>query len=192
VFEPHQPTLQEQRITELNLKLIHSDDPSVRRQLAQALYDAELQLDDSSPAGQTATRPVSLKTLQRDLRSTELVVEYVLDNPCSYALAITRQSVHVYELPSQTTIEEQASEYRRLLRNRQINTVLAQALFHALLPTSLNTETSFRLLLYRMGTYICSPFSALMDQGRYAILDHGFSTAVARPLNPGFKFLVFQ
>ena len=177
VFEPHQPTLQEQRITKLNLKLIHSNDPSVRRQLAQALYDTELQLDDSSPAGQTATRPVSLKTLQRDLRSTELVVEYVLDNPRSYALAITRQSVHVYELPSQTTIEEQASEYRRLLRNRQINTVLAQALFHALLSHIPEYRNKFSIIVVPDGSLHLLPFPALMDQGRYTIRTHAFSTA---------------
>lgn len=177
VFEPHQTTVQEQRITELNLKLIDSDDASVRRQLAQALYDAELQLDDSSPVGQTATRPVPLKTVQRDLRPTELVIEYVLDKPRSYALAITRHSVHVYELPSKTTIEEQASEYRRLLRRRQTNTILAQALFHDLLSPIPEYRNKLSIIVVPDGGLHLLPFSALMDQGLYTIRMHAFSTA---------------
>ncbi|MHB1935607.1 MAG: CHAT domain-containing protein [Acidobacteriaceae bacterium] len=177
VLEPHQPTLQEQRITGLNLQLINSEDSSVRRQLAQSLYDAELQLDDASPAGQTATRPVPLKTVQRDLRPTELVIEYVLDKPHSYALAITRHSVHVYELPSKTTIEEQASEYRRLLRRRQTNTILAQALFHELLSPIPEYRNKSSIVVVPDGSLHLLPFSALMDQGRYTIRTHAFSTA---------------
>jgi len=175
--EPHQPTLQEQRIVALNLRLINSDDSSVRRQLAQTLYVAELQLDDSSPAGQAVTHPVPLNTLQRNLRPTELVIEYVLDMPHSYAMAITHHSVHVYELPSQPMIEEQASEYRRLLRNRQINTVLAQALFHALLSHIPEYRNKFSIIVVPDGNLHLLPFPALMDQGRYTIRTHAFSTA---------------
>ena len=176
-LDPHPPTLQEQRITELNLKLINSDDPSARRQLAQALYDAELQLDDSSPAGQTATRPVPLTTLQRNLRSSELVIEYVLDKPRSYVLAITRHSVHVYELPSKTMIEEQALKYRRLLRKRQTNTILAQTLFKELLFPIPEYRNKFSIVIVPDGSLHLLPFSALMDQGRYTIWTHAFSTA---------------
>ncbi len=176
-LEPHQPTLQEQRITELNLKLINSDDSSVKLQLAQALYDAELQLDDSSPAGQTATHPVPLKTLQRDLRPSELMIEYVLAESRSYALAITRHSVHVYELPSQTTIEEQVAEYRRLLRRQQTDAILAQALFHELLSPVSEYRNKSSIIVIPDGGLHLLPFSALMDQGRYTILTHAFSTA---------------
>ncbi len=175
--EPHQPTLQEQRIAALNLRLINSDDSSVRRQLAQALYVAELQLDDSSPAGQTVAHPVPLNTLQRSLRPTELVIEYVLDTPHSYAMAITRHSAHVYELPSQPMIEEQVSEYRRLLRNRQTNTVLAQSLFHELLFPIPEYRNNFSIIVVPDGDLHLLPFSALMDQGRYTIRTHAFSTA---------------
>ena len=176
VLEPHPPTLQEQRITELNLQLINSEDSSLRRQLAQSLYDAELQLDDASPAGQTATRPIPLKTVQRDLRPTELVIEYVLDKPHSYALAITRHSVHVYELPSKTTIEEQESEYRRLLRRRQTNTILAQALFHELLFPIPEYRNKSSIVVVPDGSLHLLPFSALVDQGLYTIRTHAFST----------------
>jgi CHAT domain-containing protein len=177
VLEPHQPTLQDQRISELTLQLINSEDSSVRRQLAQSLYDAELQLDDASPASQTATRPIPLKTVQRDLRPTELVIEYVLDKPHSYSLAITRHSIHVYELPSKTTIEEQASEYRRLLRRRQTDTVLAQALFHELLSPIPEYKSKLSIIVVPDGSLHLLPFSALMDQGLYTIRTHAFSTA---------------
>ena len=177
VLEPHQPTVQEQQITELNLRLIDSDDPSARRQLAQALYDAELQLDDSSPAGQTAIHPVPLNTLQRGLRPSELVIEYVLDKPRSYALAIMCHSVHVYELPSKTTIEEQVSEYRRLLRNRQTSSILAQALFQELLSSIPEYKSKSSIIVVPDRNLHLLPFSALMDQGRYTIRTHAFSTA---------------
>lgn len=177
VLEPHPPTFQEQRLTELNLKLINSDDASVRHQFAQALYDAELQLDDSSPAGQTATRPVPLTTLQRSLRSSELVIEYVLDQPRSYVLAITRHSVHVYELPSQTAIEEQVSEYRRLLRKQQTNAILAQTLFNELLSPIAEYRNKSSIIVIPDGNLHLLPFSVLMDQGRYTIRTHAFSTA---------------
>lgn len=163
--EPHQPTLQEQRIAALNLRLIHSDDSSVRRQLVQTRYDAELQLDDSSLAGQTATHLVPLNTLQRNLRPTELVIEYVLNTFHSYAMAIMRHSAHVHKLPARTVIKGQVSEYRRLLRNRKRNTVPAPPLFHELLFPIPEYRNKFSIIVVPDGDLHLLPFFSIDGSG---------------------------
>lgn len=62
--------------------------------------------------GILAPKPVELGQLQRDLRPSELFVEYVLDSPQSYALAVTHQTAHRYTLPSKDILAQEVTQYR--------------------------------------------------------------------------------
>jgi hypothetical protein len=42
---PHAPNRGEQRITQLNIRLINSDDPAVRAEIEQRIYQTELEMD---------------------------------------------------------------------------------------------------------------------------------------------------
>jgi len=68
--------------------------------------------------------PVALRELQRDLRVSELLVEYVLGDPNSYALAVTRNTVHRYSLPPRDLLEQEATQYRSTLEEKKADPAL--------------------------------------------------------------------
>ena len=105
IVAPHAPTPEEARLTKLNIALIDSDDPRMRAQITDAIYDTEIWIDSTSLEGKTATSPIHLEQLQHDLGDSDLIIEYVLAEPHSQALAITKTSVRPYPLASQTVLE---------------------------------------------------------------------------------------
>jgi CHAT domain-containing protein len=177
ILPPHEPTEQERRINDLEVQLIHSDDPGQRTRLANALYEAELQTNYPSMAEQTAMQPVSLDAFRRDLGPDELALEYVLAEPHSFVLAIAKEGVHVYELPSQATIEQNASDYRKTVKKRGKDPTLAQTLFDELLaPVAEYGDKSSIVIIPDEGLHLL-PFAALVDHGAYTIRSHAFSSA---------------
>jgi CHAT domain-containing protein len=174
---PHDPTPREKRIMQLILQLIQSDDPHARSNLAQALHDVELKSDDTTLAGKTTVQPVTLKTVQRRLGPAEVVIEYILAEPRSYALAITSSGVHQYELSSKVLIETQISQYRDAIRNRRADPKLARTLFNELLAPIPEYRTKATVIVVPDGELHLLPFSALMDGDQYAISSHTFSTS---------------
>jgi CHAT domain-containing protein len=174
---PHDPTPRERQIKQLNLELIQSDNSGARSDLAQTLHEVELKSDDSSLAGKTATQPASLKTVQRHLGPAEVVIEYVLAEPRSYALAITSSRVHQYELSSKNLIETQVSQYRDGMRNRKTDPELARTLFNELLAPIPEYRYKATVIVVPDGELHLLPFSALMDGDQYAISSHIFSTS---------------
>jgi CHAT domain-containing protein len=177
LLPPHEPTPQERKITQLNLQLIETDNPRVRQELAQALYQAELQIDDSTLAGKTAKQPMSLRDVQSRLRPEELVLEYVLADPNSFVLAITNNSLHKYNLPSSRIIEPLTSQYRKDLQSKRENRAIAQALFDDLVAPIPEYKVRHQLIIVPDGELNLLPFVALMDQGKYALDTHTVSVS---------------
>jgi CHAT domain-containing protein/tetratricopeptide (TPR) repeat protein len=172
---PHAPTPEEQRLTRLNLALIDTDDPRQRAQITDAIYHTELNLDSSSLEGQTATRPITLDQLQHDLKDDDLVVEYVVAEPHSQALAITKTTARPYALPDQTTLEADADRYRHELRAQGIDPALGQKLFNELLGPVTELREKSHLILIPDGSLHLLPFSALVDNGKYLLQTHEVS-----------------
>ena len=113
--------------------MLNTDDSTARGRILDSIYQTELQLDSDSTARQKPPEPIALSQLQRELRPSELFVEYVLDNPHSYALALTRTAVHGYALPSKDELEQGASNYRSEILQQKTDLSLAQKLFEELL-----------------------------------------------------------
>jgi tetratricopeptide (TPR) repeat protein len=86
--QPHLPSRSDERITKLNIRLIHSDDPAARAEIEQRIYQAELEMDAPRLAGLTSIHPVALGELQRHLENGELLLEYVLGEEASYVMAV--------------------------------------------------------------------------------------------------------
>jgi CHAT domain-containing protein len=175
--QPHLPSKDEQRLSALNLSLIDTDDAQKRAHLMQQIYATELNIDTDSLEGITATRPISLAALQRTLNDDELLVEYVLSTPHSFALAITRSGVHVYSLADRRDIETDATTYRTELRNQQSDDPLAARLYDALLSPIRELQASPKLILVPDGELHLLPFDALRHDGRYLLATHIISVA---------------
>jgi len=129
----HLPTPEEAELTRLNIALINTEDPAIRSKLTSAIYTTELRASPSALARQTIAHPVPLSTLQHDLSTNAAVIEYVLAEPASYALAVTHDSVSAYALPSKSLIEADANRYRKELRTQKEDKQLGQRLYHELL-----------------------------------------------------------
>jgi hypothetical protein len=111
----HPQTAEDKELTRLNLSLINTDNPSERASLTNAIYTTELGISPSSLEAETIAHPVRLIDLQRTLSQKAIIIEYVLAEPVSYALAITRESVTPYKLPAKSLIEADSIKYRREL-----------------------------------------------------------------------------
>jgi CHAT domain-containing protein len=168
----HEPNAEEKELTKLNLSLIDTDDPASRAAITSAIYTTELGMSPSSLAQETITHPVHLKELQQGLSPNELVIEYVLAEPASYAFAITQDSVTPYRLSSKTLIESDARQYTKDVRGRQENLPLAAKLFDELLKPIKEYGDKTDLIVIPDGSLHLVPYAALADSGGYVLKTH--------------------
>jgi CHAT domain-containing protein len=169
---PHEPNPTEQHLTDLNLTLLNTEDPSSRGHILDAIYQTEQQLNTDSAAGDVTLKPVDLGQLQADLRPAELFVEYVLDSSHSYALAVTHQTVQRYTLPSRDVLEQEATQYRSEILRQTTDLKLAQQLFNGLLGGIQELKEKQTLIVVPDGKLHLLPFSTLVNGGHYLLNTH--------------------
>lgn len=167
VIAPHAPSAAETRLTSLNVRLLDTDDPADRGRILDAIYSTEQQVNSGSTEMDAPLDPVSIDRLQRDLWPSELFVEYVLGEPQSYALAVTRSAVHCYALPAKSELEQEAAQYRSELIKEKSDLSLAQRLFDGLLGGIPEYRTKADLIVVPDGKLHLLPFAALADSGQY-------------------------
>ena len=183
---PHDPTPEERRLTELNLELINSEDPAKRSELTKSIYDAELKADQRSLESLAISEPVELRDLQADLNDDELLIEYVLAEPHSYALAITRTSVRPYELAGKERIEADAQSFRNSIRKPQPDVGGGEALFNEVLRPIAEYQAKSRMIVVPDGELHLLPFNALRNNGKFVLEDH---TVTSSPSATVFSIL---
>jgi len=172
VILPHEPDATEQNLTKLNIKLLNTDDSASRAHILEAIYSTEQQLGTGLSSNDPAPAPVALRELQRDLRASELLVEYVLDDPDSYALAVTRNTVHRYSLPPRDLLEQEVAQYRSTLKQKKTDPALGQRLYDGLLGGIPELKDKHDLIVVPDGTLHLLPFSALVNAGQYLLTSH--------------------
>jgi len=177
-YQPiHAPTPDEQELTRLNLQLINTDNPAQRASLISAINNTELKISPSMLAQETTVHPVHLADLQRTLSPNALLIEYVLAEPNSRALAITRTSVIPYGLPSKTQIEADSDLYRKEIRAHRADPALAQRLFTELLEPIKEYRAKSDLIIVPDGALHLLPFAALADKDSYVLKSHTVDVA---------------
>ena len=177
VIEPDKPDAGQVRLTSLNVQLLNTDDPKARRDVLAAIYSTEQQLSADTSAMDIPPTPIPLAELQRDLRPSELLVEYVLADPHSYVLAVTQTAVHRYTLPPKTELEQEATLYRSELIQQKTDLPLAQHLYDGLLGGISEFKEKQALIVVPDGRLHLLPFSALADTGQYIVATHLVSVA---------------
>ncbi len=172
---PHRPDSSEEHLTQLNIRLIRSDDSTTRSEIEQKIYRTELEMDTPRLAGLTSIHPVNLQNFQRHLEKGELLLEYVLGEPSSYVMAITKSAVTSHSLPGKTDLESRVSQYRRALDQKKTNAALGQGLFYTLLGDIPEYARAASVIVVADGGLHRLPFSALWDGNKYVVQTHAVS-----------------
>jgi hypothetical protein len=150
----------------------NTDDPAKRTTIVDQIGETEGRLPAEFLEGKTAIDLVSLTRLQADLGPQQVLVEYVLDDPRSYALGITRTAVNRYVLPPKQTLEQEARDYRSTVTQRKPDAATGQKLFQQLLGNIPAYKRNAEVILVPDGELHLLPFSALIGGPRYVIESH--------------------
>ena len=110
------------------------------------------------------TRPVSVATLQAQLRPHETLVEFVLDTKASYAIEISRTNLKIQPLPSRAEISKLSRSFVTAIRSGADSKASGQALYKELIEPVMNRDIS-SLIVIPDGPLHLVPFSALVNAG---------------------------
>jgi CHAT domain-containing protein/tetratricopeptide (TPR) repeat protein len=170
----------QQRINRIQLSLLRETDRSKRQEMLEELFKAEQVLvlfskpETYLQKAVTNPRPVGLPRLQKSLRPDEMVLEYVLDEPRSFCLHITRRGAAVATLSAgRKHVEELVENYLAGVRSRKSVAEIGKELYLLLLRPIPGADSTSRLIIVPDGKLHLLPFDSLTDdQGRYFLESH--------------------
>jgi CHAT domain-containing protein len=169
--EPNTPAYQkaESAISAVQLKLMRSDSPSERAQLLVDLEDGEQRLaylnDVTLPrTPMRLSQPPALRVVQASLKPKEVILEYVLDEPRSFCLSITRTRAEITKLNTgKVEIENLAERYLSNVRTLKPVSDLAKELYSILIAPVSATAGESHFIIVPDGRLYLLPFDALED-----------------------------
>jgi len=178
-----EPSSVEKEIASLQVDLMRTDEKRRRKRLLEDLFAAEQRLG-ASQAGrrpgalQVRERPVSLSAVRKALRNDEMLLEYVLAEPASYCLAITRDSEDLVHLRGQRQIESEIGFHLKEVRSRRAAKETGRRLFGSLLEPVRGLPRKTRLVIVPDGALHSLSFDSLVDgTGRYIVESYVVSYA---------------
>jgi tetratricopeptide (TPR) repeat protein len=161
-----QMTVEEKRLAHLQLALMRSTNRADRLRLLNSLARAEEEAypafirrarSDQSPA----TRPVALRDVQRGLGANDTFLEYLVANPQSYCILITRERAAIFDLPSKTEIEKAVDFHLKAIASKADLRGSGRGLFRAILPAGATGTTN--LIVVPDGALHRLPFDTIVD-----------------------------
>ncbi len=164
-------------VNQIQLALLHETDQDERSKLLDRLFDAEQMLTPlNKPRTElqkavTHPHPVDLVELQRSLRADEMLLEYVLAEPRSFCLQVTRRTATVSALSAgRKQIEGLVDSYLGEIRSMKPGTDAAEKLYSVLLRPIRDEASKLRLNIVPDGKLNLLPFDSLQDpRGRYVL-----------------------
>jgi CHAT domain-containing protein len=165
-------------VNRIQLALLREANRDQRRELLDELFEEEQIL---APVGspknhlQKATvqpRPIALTKVQRALRPDEMVLEYILDEPNSFCLSLTRRGAAVTMLRGgRKRIEELTDKYLKEVRSRERAAKTGGTLNSLLVEPIPGAESMLRLIIVPDGKLHLLPFGSLTDRRGLYLLD---------------------
>ena len=133
---------------------------------------------------------VALSTIQHSLSSSALVLEYVLSDPRSYCLVISRTGARIVPLEAKPRIEALALGYLKAVKAKLPAQAESSRLYDVLLRPISEIAQRKTLVIVRDGRLHLLPFDALKDGlGQYVAETH---TVVYAPSSSSFYLLSTQ
>lgn len=184
--ESEQAQALEESVSELQLRLMRSEDAKERANLLDRLVEYERRLEwtrtdrtESKPGW--LEKPVPLKAIQGSLRPDETILEYVLNDPHSYCVWISKKRAGLTVLAAgRQKIEGLTRTYLEEMRARRNDIGLANQLYDALLSPLPVAAASERLIVVADGILHMLPFDTLRDFAGFLLVEkHTISYAPA-------------
>ena len=167
----------ESHVSELQLRLMRSESAQERVGLLDQLVEFERRLEWTRTELRESKlgwleKPASLKAIQASLRSDEVVLEYVLSEPHSYCVWISKTRAGVQALPAgRQRIEELTRKYLEEMRARSDDICLAKQLYGVLINPVSEQARSERLIVVPDGILHLLPFEVLHDSTGALLLE---------------------
>jgi len=172
------------QIVKIQTQLLSTDDPVERKRLLDDLTQEEEQFgyvsDMLNPSQrQVETHPIALASAQESILPGESVLEYVLAEPASYCIALTRTDAKIVRLPAgQAQIERLVSSFLAKVTQRQFAPDDAKQLYSSLLEAVPQGLLLQHLVIVPDGSLHQLPFDALTDpKGNLVLKTHDVSYA---------------
>jgi CHAT domain-containing protein len=171
----------EKEISRLNLELAKAKSLEQVHQIRDKIFLAEEARWVTLPSPTWKSQPWQTTPLERiraGLNADEIVLEYVLAQPHSYCLVISRDSAHIVPLADREAIESLALAYLKTLKTKGASKAEAAGLYDALLKGIAEVSKKERIIIVPDGRLHLLPFDALVDgTGRYLVSSHTITYA---------------
>jgi tetratricopeptide (TPR) repeat protein len=173
----------DKQLAQVQYKLLHARTAAERQDLLLQLFRAEQDLPIlfaySQHSGGRITRPASsLTEIQAVLQEDETILEYVLAEPTSFCLTITRGAAHIYPLAGRKALEQSVDRYVSILVDKRSDLKSGKELYRLLLETIPQVELNHRVIIIPDGKLTYLPFETLVEpNGQFVIESHVVSYA---------------
>jgi CHAT domain-containing protein len=133
---------------------------------------------------------VGLEQVQRSLDASAVILEYVLADPRSYCLVISKTDVRIVPLADRHSIETLIGAYLKAVKEKAPARNEGRALYDALLAPVPSAAPREHLVVVRDGPLHLVPFEGFIDhRGRYVAETH---TVIYEPSATSFYLLTSQ
>ncbi len=160
----------------LQVRLMQTNSAVEREQLLDKLVEYERRLGLAWTRGDTPNQrlpvqPAPLARVQEDLKPDEVFLEYVLDDPNSFCVSVSRKGAHVRVLPvGRKEVEKLTQQFVDEIRAKGAGIEASKQLYRLLLKPIPETSTATRFIIAPDGVLNLLPFEALRDgQGEYLL-----------------------
>lgn len=151
-------------ISKIQNALLRTTSIEKRHALVARLQNAEQQIDLTT-LSREKTRysihgtPVQLAALQEKLRPSEVLLEYVIDDPHSFCIAITKETAKSYRLPGKTFTSPMIDRYLAATRAMR-DPAEAKELYKALFAPVAEFDKKTEIIIVPDGKLGFLPFEA--------------------------------
>jgi CHAT domain-containing protein len=166
----------ETELAALQVQLMQTNSTEKREQLMDKLVEYERRLGlawtkEDAPGHGLPVQPASLAKVREVLKPDEVLLEYVLDDPNSFCVVVSKKTAYVRALPAgRKEIENLSQQFVGEIRTKGAGVELSNRLYAVLVKPIPETATASRFIIALDGILNLLPFEALRDaQGEYLL-----------------------
>jgi len=174
--ESVQTTSLENDVASLQVQLMQTGRAGEREPLLDKLVEYERRLglawtEGDAPNHGLPVQPASLTKVQEDLKPGEVLLEYVLDDPTSFCVSVSRKTAYIRVLSAgRKEVEKLTQQFIDEIRAKGTGAEVSKRLYAVLVKPVPQAATATRFIIAPDGKLNLLPFEALRDdQGEYLL-----------------------